>query len=93
MSDRQDTGIGQSTDDTEHVEQDGSIRWMSDGPVIKLANGNEVRLRVQNLDYEDWMALSVDPIDKFATFGPEVNDDRVAIWFEEDSPSSTEKDR
>lgn len=79
-----------NSNDAEHVEQDGAIRWMSDGPTIKLANGNEVRLRVQGLDYEDWMALSVDPIDKFATFGPEVDDDRVAIWFEEDGQSSTE---
>jgi hypothetical protein len=69
------------SDDYDHTERDGAIRWMSDGPVLELANGDLVRPHIEGLDNRDWHANSVSPIDKYATVGPVVDDNRAHVWF------------
>ena len=66
-----------------------AIEWLSDGPVLHLADGRTVRPVVKDPDTEAperYIALSVAPVDEYATYGPEVDDDRVAVWFEEFDP-------
>lgn len=67
-----------------HTERDGSIRWMSDGPVLKLANGDWVRPVIEDIDTKQKChANTVSPVDKCAMYGPDAGDDKAALWFED----------
>lgn len=61
------------------------MRYCSDGIELELADGRTVRpvIKPPDDDADRWHANAVADVDGYAIYGPEVDDNRVAVWFEE----------